>query len=363
MESMDLRPTSVPRIVFPEHWRSGSNVHAQDAAATTLAWMKSHGMGQTPAEERRLRKFCCGQYSGYALPHASYPRYLLMTEFLTLWLFWDDYEVETEQGIAVDELVAAITGERLPAGASRYAAAWYDLGRRLRQTQSRDWIERLGQTMRHWLLVSRLEAERAREQRRSHEPMALDNFLSRRVITIGMYPTFHLIEYTEGCELGELHNEPVVKTLKLLAARLVALGNDLMSLGKDLAQAWPNVVTVLSAQQGIPMREAFARVVALHQSDIARFDTLAERLLSAVGRNSAVGRMLRRWLQAVRHSVHGFALWESTAARYREAPAVVDGELLWAPLGYEGDALPEPAQDEAPPVLVPICDMEWVAAA
>jgi hypothetical protein len=349
--------------VFPERWRSGSNVHTQAAAAETLAWMKSHGMGQTPAEESRLRKFCCGQYSGYALPHASYPRYLLMTEFLTLWLFWDDCEVETEQGIAVDELIAAMTGERLPAGASRYAAAWYDLGRRLRQTQSRDWLERLGQTLRQWLLVSRLEAERAREQQRSHKPMAFDTFLSRRVITIGMYPTFHLIEYTEGCELGELHDDPVVKTLKLLAARLVALGNDLMSLGKDLAQAWPNVVTVLSAHDGIPMSEAFGRVVTMHQRDIARFDTLAERLWSALGRSSATGRMLRDWLQAVRHSVHGFALWESTAVRYREVPAMVDGELLWAPLGYEGEASAATAQDEASPALLPLCDAGWVAAA
>ena len=160
MKSMNLRPAPIPRIVFPEHWRSGSNVHTQAAAEETLAWMKAHGMGQTPAEESRLRKFCCGQYSGYALPDASYPQYVLMTEFLTLWLFWDDYEVETEEWIAIDELVAAITGERLSAAPSRYTAAWYDLGRRLRETQSRDWLARLGQTMWQWLLVSQLETER-----------------------------------------------------------------------------------------------------------------------------------------------------------------------------------------------------------
>ena len=177
-----------------------------------------------------------------------------------------------------------------------------------------------------------------------------------------MYPTFHLIEYTEGCELGSLHDHPIVKSLKQLAARLVAFGNDLMSLGKDLAQAWPNMVTVLSAQHAIPMREAFARVVMMHERDIAAFDVLAHRLLCDAGRDAASGRMLRRWVQAVRHSVHGFALWESTAARYREVSAVVGGELLWAPLGYERGVDAERLQEERPPVSLPTSDTRWTAA-
>jgi hypothetical protein len=348
MKNLSLvQKSSMPRIVFPDHWRAGANVHTDAATEEAIAWMKAHGMGCTPEEEDLLQKFCCGHFSGYAVPYTNYGRYLIITEFLTLWLFWDDYEVETAERAATGELYAAITGERLPAGASRYITAWYELGRRLRLTQSRDWSARLGKTMHQWLAVSRIETERAREQQRSGRSMDLEGYLGRRVISIGMYPMFHLLEYTEGCELGALHAHPVVKALELLASRLVALDNDLLSLGKDMAHAWPNAVTVLSAHQGLPMREAFARVVAMHRRDVARFDELAEDLIDEMREDERKNESLRRWVQAVRYAVHGFAVWESMASRYRQYRAVVDGEALATQIAYERAAEPDPGQDAA----------------
>ena len=312
--------------------------------------MKARGMGCTPEEESLLEKFCCGHFSGYALPYTNYAQYLTITQFLTLWLFWDDYEVETEERSSTRELSAAITGERLSPGASRYNIAWYELGRRLRLTQSRDWCARLGKTMHQWLVVSRIETERAHEQRRTGRAMDLDGYLARRIISIGMYPMFHLLEYTEGFELGALHDHPIVAGLEVLAARLVALGNDLMSLGKDMAHAWPNIVTVLSAQRGLSMREAFAQVVSMHQRDIKRFDELAQALLSESGAEEGKRESLHRWIQAVRYSVHGFAVWESMASRYREYSSVVAGEQLWTQIGYECAVSAAPGEDEVLPV-------------
>src|SRR6185295_14112776 len=62
---------------------------------------------------------------------------------------------------------------------------------------------------------------------------------------IGMFPTFHLIEYAEGFELpDELHAHPAVVELKRLASRLVGMGNDLGGLAKDIRNRWLNLVLV-----------------------------------------------------------------------------------------------------------------------
>jgi hypothetical protein len=323
---------AMPCIVFPPHWRAGSNVHTPAVEVATLAWLKSHGIGLDVAEEHRLHKICCGNYGGYILPCASYDSLFVVTSFLTLWLFWDDVAVETEAGEDIDELVLALIGETLPPACSRYMAAWHDLGGQLRAVQSRNWAERLGATLQQWLLYSCIEMERARCYWREGMLVDCDAYFTCRTITIGMSPTFHLLEYALGYELGDLHEHPAVAHLELLASRLVAIDNDLLSLGKDLENGWPNAVTVLAAHHGIPLPRAFEQVIGLHQRDVATFDRVAAELLE---QGHGPSDLLAGWIQAIRYVVHGFALWESTAPRYREHQAVVADKLLQTTISYE----------------------------
>src|SRR5262249_26307692 len=127
---------------FPEAWcpRPLLNRYATAIERDTIAWLRSYGIGCSAEEAERLRKFSCAPYGGFSLPLADFHRGLLVTQFISLWLFWDDVEVEEEHSWDIEQVVTALTDGRIRPGASRYLRAWHDIGCRLRRTQSDQWL-------------------------------------------------------------------------------------------------------------------------------------------------------------------------------------------------------------------------------
>ena len=269
-------------------------------------------------------------YGGYSVPLADFRTGVLVTEFIALWLFWDDVQVEEELGWSVDSIVAALAGHGCPAESSRYVEAWADLGARLRQTQSEAWIVRLVDSMRQWLENARMETAMAKAWRGAGQCPEVDTLLECRTISIGMYPTFYLIELAEGFELDDaVHAHPTVALMKRLASRLVGVGNDLGGLAKDIENRWLNLVLVMMERFSLSIEEAFERLVRLHNADVREFDAAAERLPSF---GPSTDALLGGWARAVRYNVYGFALWESVAPRYQSRKAVVGDRSLVAPV-------------------------------
>jgi hypothetical protein len=159
-----------------------------------------------------------------------------------------------------------------------------------------------------------------------------ETMLDIRTVSIGMYPTFHLIEMAEGLELPEDFNEePHIVELKRLASRLVGYGNDLGGFAKDVHGHWPNLVNALKAQTASTTPQAFRAVVDMHNAEVEAFDDVAADV-PRWGRQVDV--QVDGWVQAVRYSVAGFTLWESMAERYQQYKAVLDGRVLAAPLTF-----------------------------
>ena len=95
--------------------------------------------------------------------------------------------------------------------------------------------------------------------------------------------------------------------------------NDLGGIAKDIVHRWLNVVLVLAEQSALQVDIAFAKVVALHNEEVLDFDRAAARLPQF---GPAIEPFVLGWVQAVRHNVYGFALWESLADRYQEYKAI-----------------------------------------
>jgi hypothetical protein len=330
----DARALSVPdsfSLRFPRHWRSTPlrNPEAARLERDTLSWLRGYDIGIDPAEAEKLRKFDCAGYGGYSLPQADYETALLVTQFISLWLFWDDLQVEEELSWDASAVVQALTEPTAPRTSSRYVAAWADLGRRLQRCQSAAWLKELSVTMQQWLDNAKFETRMARAFQRGRCPDVSTAF-SCRTISIGMYPTFHLIEYTQRSELPRsFHQHPAAIELKRLASRLVGMGNDLGGLAKDLRHRWLNLVVVLEEREGLDLATAFQRLVDLHNADVLGFDRVAATLPSWGPQADA---RIRSWVDAVRHNVHGFTLWESLAERYQDRKAVLGALPLVAPV-------------------------------
>ncbi len=317
---------------FPQCWiaQPVQNRYAVAIERETLAWLASYGIGRSRDEAEKLRKFNCGLYGGYSLPAANYQAALLVTQFISLWLFWDDAQVEEEDDFCIEVVLEALIGATEPRAPSRYVAAWTDIGRRLRRTQSAAWLGRLESTMREWLENARLETRLAQEFKRGVACPDFKTLFDCRTISIGMFPTFHLIELAEGFELdGSFHGHDSVIALKRLASRLVGVGNDLGGLAKDISNRWLNLVLVLMEQSSLNIEDAFQRIVDIHNADVEEFDRQA---LEMPSREYWTDALIRGWVQAVRHNVFGFTLWESTAERYQESKAIAGRKALIAPV-------------------------------
>jgi len=330
-ESLALEPPASFRLLFPRHWRATpvQNPYAAALERGTLSWLRDYEMGAEPAEAERLRRFDVGRYGGYSLPHAGFDAALLVTQYISLWLFWDDLQVEDELGWNVGHVIQALQGERPNAGSgSRYLAAWADLGARLRGQRSSAWLQRLSSSMLQWLENAKRETDWARCYRERRLSVDVDDLFDCRTISIGMYPTFHLIELCEGIELDEtFHHHVEIRELKRLASRLVGLGNELCGVAKDLQDRWLNLVPLTAEQRQLSLTAAFATVVDAHNADVLAFDALAARL-SSFGPEANL--FVTGWVQAVRHNVYGFALWESLAERYQAQKAIVGSTPLIA---------------------------------
>jgi hypothetical protein len=338
-EFASLRASALPgqQLRFPADWlsRPAQNRYSTAIERETLAWLESHGIGHSPAERDKLRKFDCGRYGGCSLPLAPYSTALLVTQFISLWLFWDDVQVEEDDGFSIEDVVDALSGAPARAPKNRYVDAWADLGARMRLLASNAWRQRLADAMREWLLNAKRETAMAREFRAQQVCPELDALFACRTVSIGMFPTFYLIELAEGIELpDEFHQHPAVRSLKQIASRLVGMGNDLGGIAKDIVHRWLNVVLVLAEQSALPIERAFAEVVALHNREVLDFDRAA-RALPQFG--PAIDPFVPGWVQAVRHNVRGFALWESVAERYQEYKALVGD---WALLAAVHDESP-----------------------
>ncbi len=319
------------RLLFPAHWHANPVGNPAELAIErgTLEWLAKYGMGMSPAEREKLRKFECGKYGGYSLPRAPLPEALLITQFISLWLFWDDVEVEDNTSWSIDDVAAAFTAGPSPS-ANSYVMAWNDVATRLRERASARWLSRLTDSMREWLENAQRETKLGIALRTDGVWPAFETLFEVRTVSIGMYPTFYLIEIAEDIELpDDFHQHPLVKELKRLASRLVGMGNDLGGLAKDLHNGWLNLVVALAESANIGIDDAFGRLVDLHNREVLEFDRTAARLPSF---GPALDALVKRWLEAVRYSVYGFALWESCAERYQEYAALVRGRPLLATL-------------------------------
>ncbi|MEO6723849.1 MAG: terpene synthase family protein [Blastocatellia bacterium] len=328
---IDVEVPASFELRFPRNWIANpvQNRYAVAIERETISWLESYGIGHSREEAEKLRKFNCGMYGGYSLPSASYQTGLLATQFLSLWLFWDDAQVE-EEDFCIEAVLEALIKGAEPRESSRYLAAWADVGRRLRRTQSEAWFTRLEYTMREWLENAKIETRLAKAFQSGNACPEFSAAFECRTVSVGMIPTILLVELAEGIELDEsFHQHETVVALKRLASRLVGMGNDLGGLAKDISNRWLNLVLILKERSPMKIEDAFEQVIAIHNAEIEEFDRLTLELPSwGAGKDALV----HGWIQAVRHSVHGFILWESTAERYQEFKAVVGKKALIAPI-------------------------------
>ena len=354
---LERDPTRRFHFRVPQRWRSPhlENPFAAEAELRVLQWFES--LGCSPTEVERAKKFDAAGYVGIPFPMLSREKTIRIAKYLSLWLLWDDVEVEKQEGrwrIEVGHVLADQRPERM----TRFDEGWWQLLGELAIQRSPAWIERLCEAMALWNAAAVEEAMVTRAHRERGEVLSFDRQMQLRIATIGMYATIHLLEDAQNFErTREFHAHPTVQRLEALAGQIVGLGNDLLSLGKDCAEDQCNLVTTLMRERDISIETAIERLVRMHDEALEEFDRLGDWLENNLAKPIP---QLGRWLQDLRYASLGFSLWESQAPRYTAHKIVVGGRIigpqfsffppqLSAPLSTRRGAPPSSRRLSAPP--------------
>lgn len=322
-----LRRDVSPRFQFkvPGGWvyEGGGNPGAAAAEPQILEWLC--GLGCSDAEVRRARRFDAAGYVGIPFPRLSLEKTLIVGQYLSLWLLWDDVHVESLENRWRIGARDVLSGRR-PIGMTRFDEGWWQLLRGFAERRSARWISDLCRAMSTWNEAAVQEAVAVQRFRERGTYPGFAWQLDMRIATIGMYATVYLLEDAYEQELPpEFHAHPAVLRMKVLANKIVGLGNDILSFGKDFNEGQLNLITTLMHEEQLAGPEAIARLIRMHDEALLEYDALAAGLGSW---GAEADPAIARWVQDVRYASLGFSLWEAQAPRYTAYKIVADRRVI-----------------------------------
>lgn len=301
-----------------------SAVHpaAQSIEEGTIAWMKRHGFVRTRSQEDAARDAAFGMRAARVHPSGDAAAIQLASD-LTVWLFHSDDEYVEAAGAsgmlsettshAIRCLRVLRDPQDLPHAAGRSLLALQDISRRLRQFTSEEQFDRLVGGMVEFFLAGCCEAASFSRRRL---PGVADYVPVRDAINCLRSVCFVFIEIVGGYALpADLWHRPAVQALVRKATRIVSNHHDLLSGVRELANDMPmNLPAVTAREQGLPIGQAFAQVVALANADTRDFVAMADRVLTV-----ETNRFVRLYVEGLKAWIRGNLDWSATTGRYRVA--------------------------------------------
>lgn len=300
---------------YPDTWAVRPNPLADELARRAHAWLRQRGVITCPADDDKFHKLSVGEYANWPFPFADEDRAEVITNFLALWIFYDDMIEEGDDGQR-GAIFEAIRGSSLADGQldSPYLRCWRELGKACAGVMSQGWTDRHAARFAAWVDSVREESANAQILRRSGCYPSLSDHLARRRANIGMAPNMDFIEYQIGWELPEeVLADPDMKAVESAAADCVAICNDLFGFTKDRSFAWANFVSCAMQEFGDSPAEAFKWVTHMHSRKVQELRQHEATLMKRYPRHP----MLTAWFDALHCVIYGFAQWHSRAPRYR----------------------------------------------
>jgi hypothetical protein len=183
-------------------------------------------------------------------------------------------------------------------------------GRLLGAGLSRAWLGRLAEGLRGWLDGVDEEDTYCRAGV-VPDPATLMDVRTRAGATL-FFMSF--VEASRGVDLPpEILESGPVTALREAAGRAIIYPNEILSYPKEFAHGHPmNLITSLLHCEGMTLEGASARVVAMHNADMRRFDELAQEITATTGPCPD----MQAFILGLRHYVHGSFAWGWHAARY-----------------------------------------------
>lgn len=300
---------------YPDSWAVRPNPMADELARRARNWLRQRGVITTAADEDKFHNLSVGEYANWPFPFAEEDRAEVITNFLALWIFYEDILEEGGDGQSA-AVLDAIRGLPAPAGSveSAHLRCWRELGEACATVMSAAWTERHARRFAEWVDAVVEESVQAQILRKTGVYPSLAEHLKCRRANIGMAPNLDFIEYQIGWELPEeVLADSDMKAVESAAADCVAICNDLFGFTKDRRSIWANFVSCAMNEFGDDAGEAFKWVTHMHSRKVQELRQHEALLLKRYPQHP----MLTAWFDALHCVIYGFAQWHSRAPRYR----------------------------------------------
>lgn len=287
-------------------------VHAEvDAVNTaTVNWASAIGLVDARTAPR-LSASRVGSLVSRAYPEDAREPLQLAADWTTFFCLLDDVIERLESPRAVAQALADVRCVLCDHGAAiagrplERAAA--DLADRLDRHASPEQRAHFDASVAQLFAAFTLEAE----VRAGATPLPIEAYLPLREVTVGIYVEAALGEIIGDIALPSGARDAVERAgLLRSASNLIGWANDVHTYEKELREGEVNnLVAVLAEAEGLDLRGAVARAIAMHDAEMRAFEARSAELVARPGLTRYV-LMLRRW-------VRGHLDWALETGRYR----------------------------------------------
>lgn len=289
-----------------------ANPSAMIVQRRTLEWLDEMNIEVTGALFDDISEV--GWLSALTYPASPLEPLQLAADWTTVFFLLDDLVEQSMSHVSIGErnghVIAALDDTGSQAADDGVFRAVRDVGRRARALGGDAWMRAFVREVERWL-DSHLWEQANRDK---DEIPTLADYLEMRQFTIGMYFEFLLSELTDSYRLTE--DERVsseATTLARIASSQIAWTNDILTLGKELAQGdVHNGVLSLMDSRNLSLEDALARAIDLHNEQIKAFISLSESLRAIRGTSRGMLSLIKgleRWMG-------GHMVWARGSKRY-----------------------------------------------
>jgi len=275
-----MKQSDVPVLQYP--WDYKIAPFAESFYEEQNNWINTDYLFMSEATRTKYKKHGLVQAASYMFPAAKTMEQMRPIARFMVWLtLYDDYyEVCPVKELAPirDHIMDVMLGENPTSddiGLLRQVALSRD---EFRPYVNNNWFQRWAESFYDYTTYGIMEET---PYKLKQEFPTLSNLLLIREYSISMYPYGDPVEPSMGfIAPNSVSKHPVIKRLKMLMCRIMAIQNDFASIEKELAVDTEvlNIILVMKHQYKISLKEACIEAMKMHDDYIREFVELQTNL-------------------------------------------------------------------------------------
>ncbi|SEN71766.1 hypothetical protein SAMN04488505_11275 [Chitinophaga rupis] len=275
-----MKQKDVPVLQYP--WPYEIGPFSESFNEEEINWIDTDYTFMSEATRRKYKGHGLAQATSYMFPGATSIEHIRPIARFMVWLtLYDDYyEVCPVNELADirDHIIEIMLGGNPgpdDIGLLRQVALSRE---EFRPYVNNDWFQRWAQSFYDYTTYGIMEET---PYKLSTQFPTLNNLLLIREYSISMYPYGDPVEPSINFIVPDhISKHPVIRRLKMLMCRIMAIQNDFASIEKELAVATEvlNIILVIKHQYKISIEEAITEAMRIHDDYVAEFVEIQNNL-------------------------------------------------------------------------------------